>query len=454
MSSRPTLTACLRGRPRDEIAAFVAALYAARGAETHVDGGAAVVDGERYLVVPAGYRARLRHHLGTTAGSADRVVAADPARADALAARYDAPVLTPADLDGLARYGLDRAAADAVLRDRLGVAVDDLAPAGRPTPRTEGAANEATPPPRSGSRDHDGPKSKPVPAAVTVVAVAVLAAVVLSVAPASLGTDGGVGVFAGEGERAGASGGVTPTPGATTADAAVANGTSRANGTAERDPVGLAPGLTADGVADPEALADAHATALTNRSYTWEIAYVERSNGTEVGRATETVEVAAPSVYVANVTREGLHVSRGPVAVGPSYADGERRYRPTDEGVAASTVELDDGVGPQESRARRFLGVLLDGRETSIVRTILGGQRLYVVDIEGTTESTIRRYNATAHVAPDGVVYYYSGSYCLVPMRSTAVSEVCLSLTMQYRDVGETVVEPPSWYTDREPTSA
>ncbi|WP_318568077.1 hypothetical protein [Salinigranum marinum] len=448
MPSRPTLAARLRGRPREEIAAFVAALYAARGAETHVDGEAAVVDGERYLVVPAGYRARLRHRLGTTAERADRVVAVDPARADALAARDDASVLTPTDLDDLARYGLDRAAADAVFRDRLGVAVGDLAPAGRSTPETKGA----TPPTRSGSRDPDGPRSKPVPAAVTVVAAAVLAALVLSVAPGSLGAD--VGVFAGEAERAGASGGVTATPGATTAEAAVANRTSRANGTAERDPLGLAPGLTADGVADPEALADAHAAALANRSYTWEITYVERSNGTEVGRATETVAVAAPSTYVANVSREGLHVSRGPVAVGPSYADGERRYRPTDEGVAASAVELDDGVGPQESRARRFLGVLLDGQETSIVRTILGGQRLYVVDIEGTTESTIRRYSATAHVAPDGVVYYYSGSYCLVPMRSTAVSEVCLSLTMQYRDVGGTVVEPPSWYTEREPTSA
>jgi hypothetical protein len=294
---------------------------------------------------------------------------------------------------------------------------------------------------------------------VTVVAVAVLAALVLSVAPASLGTDVGVGVgvFAEGADRAGASGGVTPTPGATTADATVAEGTSgpsRANGATERDPLGLAPGLTADGVADPDALAGAHAAALANRSYTWEITYVERSNGTEVGRATETVAVAAPSTYVANVSREGLHVSRGPVAVGPSYADGERRYRPTADGVAASAVELDDGVGPQESRARRFLGVLLDGRETSIARTILGGQRLYVVDVEGTTESTIRRYNATAHVAPDGVVHYYSGSYCLVPMRSTAVSEVCLSLTMQYRDVGETIVEPPSWYTEREPTSA
>jgi hypothetical protein len=157
-------------------------------------------------------------------------------------------------------------------------------------------------------------------------------------------------------------------------------------------------------------------------------------------------------VYASRVSTDGFLTARGPVAYRPSYADGERRYRPTVEGVDSTPLEQRGPTGLQEARASQYYGILLDSEETSVVRTILGDPRLYVVDIAGANTSTVRNYTATAHVAPDGTVRYYAGSYCYRSFRNDT-REVCLSLTMQYRDVGETTVEPPRWYADAEETS-
>ncbi|WP_380679571.1 hypothetical protein [Salinigranum sp. GCM10025319] len=454
MSSRPTLATLLRGRSRTALTRFVADLYTARGAETAVDDGAVVVDGERLLVVPAGVRGRLHEWIGPIVSGSNpeapaRVVAADPGRADALAARYDAPVLSPADLDDLARYGLDREAADAVFREHFGVGLDDVArrtrdgPAGgldRPTP--------ASSRPADGELDRTDGRFGPASAVATLVAVVVLAAAVVSTTPGVLGVVG-VGPFeSADREGPDSTATTTPTNGSAGVDAGAAiprpPSTSESGGTGT-DAIPLVPGLTTEGITDPAALADAHATTMANQSYTWRLTYVESANGSEIGRATETVRVAAPSVYVSNVTREGVLVTRGPVARMPSYADGERRYRLATDGV--ETADLDDAdVGRQAARARQYFGVLLAGREMSVGWIVRGGPRRYVVDIDGTNASAVRNYSATVHVAPDGSVRYYSGSYCLASM-SGEFGDICLSFTMRYSQVGETTVEPPPWYT-------
>jgi hypothetical protein len=285
--------------------------------------------------------------------------------------------------------------------------------------------------------------SLPVVAAVAVLVVAALLTTTAAPVADLGGPVDGVGAPASPDTPSGGADGVeTSTDGTTTSDRS-----------AEADELALAPGLTSRGIADAEALADAHARTLANRSYTWELVYVERANGTVQGRATETVSVAAPWVYASNTNRTGNFTSRGPIAR-PSYADGERRYRLTADGIEATPIDPNESVGRQTSRARTYYGTLLDGQETSIVRTWLEGTRLYVVRVEGTRSPVVRNYTATAHVTPEGVVRYYSGSYCLASFDSAARSESCFSVTMRYRDVDETTVEPPSWYTDREPTSA
>jgi hypothetical protein len=460
-ADRPTLAAVLRDRSRAEVAAFVAALYAARGAETRVDGAVAVVDGERYAVVSPGIRARLSTGgaLSGADGSAgdrvDAVVVVDPDHAGGIADRYDVPVLTSRDLDRLARYGLDRTAADAVFRDSLDVDLGGVASPSRA--RHDGASSRSSPPRRV--TDDDGPGDanngrRLVAVGTAALAVVVLAVVVLVTTGPLVG---GLGIADGASDESNAAAG-TQDPDARTPDDGESNraesgSDGASNGT---DTLVLAPGLTADGISDPDALAYAHATTLANRSYTWELSYVEwdAPSSRDSRKATETVRVGSSRVYVSNVSHDGLPVTRGPIPGRPSYADGERHYRLTSGGIVNETIEHDGGLGRQESRAQRYLGVLLQGEETRIIRTVLGGPRLYVVDIRGADAPSVRNYTATAHVTPDGVVRYYSGSYCLVPRSGSSTSEICVSFSMRYTDVDETVVRPPPWYTAREPTSA
>ncbi|WP_380679574.1 hypothetical protein [Salinigranum sp. GCM10025319] len=270
--------------------------------------------------------------------------------------------------------------------------------------------------------------------------MALLAVVVLSTTPGSLGVAGGP--FGADGEST-----VAGTASPTAAGIDDADGPDPTDTPSASDEPLLAPGLTTEGVVDPIALADAHAAAVTNRSYTWRLTYVESVNGDEVGRATETVRVAAPSVYVSNVTREGFLVPRGPLSSWPAYADGERRYRLTADEVGVTELGDDDDPGRPATRARQYVLGFVNGREMSVGRTVSGGPRRYVVDIEGTNTSGIRNYTATAHVSSEGFVYFFSGSYCLEPVGDTDDRVVCLTLTMRYADVGATTVEPPSWYT-------
>ena len=447
MPPRPTLAAVLRRRSRAEVVAFVAALYAARGAETTVDEGAAVVDGERYVVVASGVRGRLREWFGTAPSTADRVLVVDgDADSDAPDVRYDAPVLTPADLDDLARYGLDRETADAVFRDHFGVTLDDVAHP--PEARSGDGSDGETASARSSEAgaDDDGMLGS-VPVAAAVV-VALLAVVVLSTTPGAIGLSGGP-FDADEGSTA--AGTASPNTAEGTADAGASDPTDTETGGTD-EPL-LAPGLTTEGVVDPTALADAHAAAVTNRSYTWRLTYVESVNGDEVGRATETVRVAEPAVYVSNVTREGFLVPRGPLSSWPAYADGERRYRLTADEVDVTELADDTDTGEPAARARQYVLGFVNGREMSVGRTVSGGPRRYVVEIEGTNTSGIRNYTATAHVSSEGLVYFFSGSYCLTPVDDDR-RQVCLSLTMRYADVGATTVEPPSWYTAWNTTTA
>jgi hypothetical protein len=442
---RPTLETRLHGHSRDAVVGLVAALYTARGARTRCDGSTVAVDGDRYLVVPAGPVGRLRDWLfGPDSDAVDAVVALDSGRADALAARYDAPAVTPADLDALARYGLDRQTADAVVRETLGVGLDALRPAAQPTPRESLASDRSTdvddgrPPARStpGDDDRHPVADVSVPQSLAVVAVvAVVLVAMLALTPGLLGADSGP---FGDGTDPSASD--APDGAATATDAP-----SPSSASASGDALRLAPGLTTDGVSDADALAEAHATTLSNRSYTWELTYVASVDGTERGRLVESVAVEAPTRYVSTVRVDGTVGSRGPIADRSSYADGDRRYHRTSVGYDAEPLPANETLGLHERRARQYVRVLLDGMETSIVRSRLGEPRLYVVDVQGTPARGVRNYTATAHVGPDGVVYYYSGSYCITSFGSDA-AETCYSLTMRYRRLGATAVEAPAWY--------
>ena len=451
MSNQPTLVSLLQGRSREDVAAFVAALYAARGAETRVDGSVAVVDGERYAVAPSGRVARLRERLvPVVSGPVDRVVV-EPDRARLLADRYDAPPVTPTDLDRLARYGLDRAVADDVYRTHLGRPIAAVVPATPEPVPTPAAARE---PIESASGATGAFGNGATAVIVGLLAVAVVLALVASPAlvpwtpePTGATTPSPSSATAGEPET-------TPSTTVTASNADIA----RDDGVDTVDRLGrsLGPGLTTGGVADPEATAAAHARVLENRSYEWELIYVETRQGNVTTRSRETVLVASPTEYVSDVTHSGVVTSASPVAPTPLYANGTAEFRPgpDGDGVVVEPLPAGDGAGGRQGqRAERYLGVLLDGERSTIVRSIYGDARaeVYVVRIEGADTDTIRGYQATAHVRTDGFVRYLAASYCVVRPDGDASTDSCVHLSLQYFDLGPKPVERPPWVTTSEP---
>ena len=445
MSSRPTLAALLRGRSRASLAAFVGALYAARGAETHVDGGVVVVDGDRVLVV-AGRRLAVLDGVGArraTPSGIDRVVAVDAARAERIAARYDARAVSAADLDGLARYGLDRAAADAVFREQFGRPVSAVEPG--PT-RADGTAQRA-------AHDHRSPAVL-VGAVLVLVALATVSAALsgagataATFAWASEAVDSGpvldtlaLGPVASDDE--GASGGRAIETGARTTLAAA--GTAGPGGV-ESDRV-LAPGLSVDGVTDADALAAAHAAALGNRSYRWELGYVESVNGSVTARGTETVRVGSRQRFVSAVEWAGDPVGLTPVAARPAYADGAVRYRPStaDGGVVSRPLGDVPPAGQQGWRASRYLRWCLSARSSTVERAVGDPARpVTVVTLRGSSDPRVQRYAARARVTADGFVRSLAVSYVLATRDGS--SPVDVDVTFRYHVATDGSPAPPAW---------
>jgi hypothetical protein len=448
MSSRPTLAALLRGRSRVSLAAFVGALHAARGAETHVDGGVVVVDGDRVLVV-AGRRLAVLDGLGArraTPSGIDRVVAVDAARAERIAARYDARAVSAADLDGLARYGLDRAAADAVFREQFGRPVSAVEPG---PAQVDGTTQRV-------AHDHRSP-------AVLVGAVLVLvtlATVGVALSGASAGATAVPSDWASEAvdsvpvpdtlalgpvasDDVGTSGGRALGGGART--------TLAVAGTAGPGEVGadraLAPGVSVDGVTDADALAAAHAAALGNRSYRWELGYVESVNGSVTARGTETVHVGSRRQFVSAVEWTGDPVGLTPVAARPAYADGGVRYRPSAADGEVVSRPLGDvpPAGQQGWRASRYLRWCLSARSSTVERTVLDtGRPVAVVTLRGSSDPRVQRYAARARVTADGFVRSLSVSYVLATRDGS--SPVDVDVTFRYHVATDGSPAPPPWF--------
>jgi hypothetical protein len=377
-------------------------------------------------------------------------VVVDPDRTDETAARYDAPPITPSDLDRLARYGLDRAAADDVYRAYLNqpvAAVGPATPEPVPTPSTERAWIGS----RAGAT---GARNGGATAAIVgLLAVAVVVALVASPSaapwtPAATGATTASPAATTEGAES------TPSTTVTASSADIARD-DRAD-TVDRLGWSLGPGLTTAGVAEPETTAAAHAGVLENRSYEWQLIYVETRQGNVTTRSSETVLVESPTEYVSNVTHEGALTSASPVAPTPTYANGTAEFRPGPDGagVIVEPLPAEDGTGGRQGqRAERYLGVLLDGERSTIVRSIYGDRRakVYVVRIEGADTDTIRDYRATAHVRTDGFVRYLAASYCVVRPDGDASTDSCVHLSLQYFDLGPKTVERPPWVTADDP---
>ncbi|WP_152043170.1 hypothetical protein [Salinigranum salinum] len=436
MSSPPTLASLLRGRSSADVAAFVAALYAARGAETTVAGDVVIVDDTRYLVVTARQTAvvhRLRRRTTTPRRRIDRVVAVDATRAARIATRYDARPVSAADLDRLARYGLDRATADTLYRDEFGYPLSAVAPV-PDSPTTDGRARPS------------------VVGVVTVVAALVLlgtaiAGVGVAAAPlpwawgafddVSVSTpsplDGGPRAIGTTGLADDDVTETTPPPEPTTPSA--------------REGEQFAPGLSSSGITDVAALAAAHRVALGNGSYHWELDYVEVANGSATASGTETVLVESRRRFVSTVAWTGEPTGSSPVATRSSYADGSVRYRPAANGTGVVIRSLNDfpPAGEQGWRASRYLLWYLSAESSTVERTLVDtGRPTAVVALRGKAYPIAEEYTARAHVTADGFVRSLSVSYVRT---GPDTDPVRVRFSFRY-DVDPNVsVSSPVWYT-------
>ncbi|AUV83189.1 hypothetical protein C2R22_17335 [Salinigranum rubrum] len=448
MTSRPTLAALLRDRSRSARARFVAALYAARGATTRVDGCVVHVDGERYLVASrwSVLAARLDRRRSERGNRVDRVVAVDPARAARLAARYDARAVSTADLDRLARYGLDRTAADAVYREQFGRPVSAVDP---PTPDERVDTDAAD------SSDARVVGRAPTVGFVAVSTLALLAVVAFSGAGA---TTGALPIAWDASEAVSVSTPIETGAGSTGDEATTETATARTVhswlGANTSLPAEFAPGVSNEGVTDVDALAAAHAAFLGNRSYRWELEYVESVNGTVTARGTETVRVASRRSFVADVDWRGVPVGFTPVASQPSYGDGTVRHRPATNRAGLATYALTDlsPAGEQGWRASRYIRWYLSTSESSFERTLIHTERpTAVVEATGTTYPNADDYAVRAHVTEEGFVRSLSVSYEL-----TAADEPPVTVQFNFRyHVDESVsVSPPAWHERGETVTA
>lgn len=226
----------------------------------------------------------------------------------------------------------------------------------------------------------------------------------------------------------------------------------------------LPPGLSASGVTDAEAFAAAHAAALANRSYAYDReATVVASNGTELGRWSQHVQVGADRAEF-NFTQRATGVTVTGVSIDDTrtYTNGSVTF--SNASVFRDGYRRTAGHGFAESQfdGEQSLARAFDAAETSVeeverngatwyrVRARNGSETLTVRGANGTVEIAATDVTATALVAPSGLVrnvtYEYDFERGGVAGHHTR--------TVEYSAVGETTVERPAWVADAEETLA
>ncbi|ESS06953.1 MAG: hypothetical protein A07HB70_00734, partial [uncultured archaeon A07HB70] len=223
----------------------------------------------------------------------------------------------------------------------------------------------------------------------------------------------------------------------TTADP---TGTDRGAGANET----LAPGVTESGVADADALADAHDAALGER-YEVDLDYREeyrRQRAFPRAGRYRTVAVAGSARYYERTRGWGdPAVAPIPTERRAVYGDGEYRYirGPGENATVADGLIWWPDTDSYASRSEMYIERFLDARQTDVVETrVEDGRALHRVAVRGSADADVAAYSATAVVTDEGLVRELQVSY----LRSD--EEVAVSLLIRY-DPSAGAVERPSW---------
>lgn len=236
------------------------------------------------------------------------------------------------------------------------------------------------------------------------------------------------------------------------------------------DPDDYPPGVTADGVVDPAALANTHGDTLENTSYTLvSNRTVRYANGTVASGLFVRVELAADREFHVTAATAGPD---GPLFLGTPPASGEfwsngtvylraltrdgtttyNEFTPPDNFVGTwrywrATVPF----GGQEGHARETIrGIFADvPAEVTGVRTV-DGTAVYRIEGEGAASGEFAKAGSgpvgnvsmVAAVTESGVLRRLELSYVtFFEGRSVRVD-----WTLRYDDVGATTVDRPPWF--------
>ena len=385
--------------------AFVAALWAARGWVTEIEG----------------QRVRATNHpewadetlLVPNDGDVPKTPPSDVDAVVADAAAGPVRVVTSSDLHRLAMYAVDRSVGERLARTHLDAPL---------------VAEER-------------PSRSPVRA--DAVLLGVVAVVVMAAVVAAAGTSGGP-VSDSPPDPATSQ---TPqsTPVSPSTDARVAVGNL------------LAPGLSNEGIVDAGTLSAAHSRAVADSSYVWFVSYREyRNSSRSVWPATRTERVVVENATHYRSDSGGWGALDGtPYVVSgvDAYADGTHRYV-RDRVNGTARYERVPIYGRTLSGGERGTDLVYAERAGQYVRWYLTAETTRVHNIVTIDDRTYYRvtaigsdypgtenFSAVALIAPNGFVAEIRASYSLPD--SDRVAEVHIS----YHD-GNASVERPDWYDD------
>ncbi|WP_254537139.1 DUF7537 family lipoprotein [Halomarina litorea] len=213
----------------------------------------------------------------------------------------------------------------------------------------------------------------------------------------------------------------------------------------------LAPGMTREGVFDPERLTDAHAAVLATTSYTVQRREMRTyRNGTVRSRYESTVQVSAGGDRFRYALEQADY--RGAEervrSIDRWMADGRGFERRESGGVSYRRLSNPDAVLPERATNRLGLTRILlvvDLHVTGTTRTP-DGATLYHLGVEGGPEDLppLREVSFEAVVREDGVVRSYDLTY-LVEREGTTVR---VTVQVAFGALGETQATRPLWHDE------
>ena len=410
-----------RGLTASDRTEFVAGLWAARGWETTVEDGVVVAERgaerRRIRVVAPG-----RFGTPDVSGIDVLVTARDRDGVREAAEAAGAEYVPPADLRDLLLYGIDRGAAESLYEEWFGRSLRRSAPDGSDDQPLSESVAAALPPIAKRSR------------VVAVVVLLALVGVVLA-GPALSGIGSPdqspvtVENVTPDEETPGAIGAASPEP---------------------TEPPGLLPGVTASGIVEVSALADAHVAGVRNRSRVRSVTIVGPPNASIMGgttRRTLTTRIDNESHYRHEAESQfpGEDGWNGAAGV---YADGEVAYQRVVIGndSAYSRYPITDRPASEYDDVGPYLYRYFTNTDATVVTCAIQFEtdcptyRIQVDEPPDGFGGDVEEFNALAIVSDRGVITTIRVNYTIIVDGEPEAVE----LAMDYR-FGAVDPESPEW---------